>query len=120
MGLPGSPLLPPYPCLAPGYMPHSILCFYGTSSSAWMLKSLRTPWPWPRCRPREPSDQLPFSYTQDCFLTPFPPQCGEKSIVKLPVLPPQVVWGPTIQQWMAVFVYTCEKQNRKRQADAAP
>lgn len=39
-------------------------------SSAWMFKSLRTRWPWPPCRPRNPEPVLAMSGTSDCASPP--------------------------------------------------
>ena len=61
---------PPSLHLCPGLNPaHSTLLFM-TPSGSWMSKSLRTPWPWPHCRPKEPQDRSGFPTSQTVLLHP--------------------------------------------------
>lgn len=43
--------------------PHIVLGFSKTLIGAWMSKNLRTPLPWPYCRPRDPWTNSGFSQT---------------------------------------------------------
>ena len=90
--LPSPPLTRARGCPQPAG-PQLILSSSATPSSAWMSKSLRTPWPWPRCTPGDPPKPAPAFPLSDCAFPPLK-QCLDVLAISYSLVPTSAVaWG---------------------------